>query len=85
MLPKKSLFSKDLKVNICSDSSMKHCDQAKVPKKLERKLQKCNFEGRLTNDPDSVVNLVGCIGDSLDISVMSSRVRNIKLNGWHRK
>ena len=60
-------------MNLCSDSNIENCDQDKVPKKLEKKLQKCNFEGKLTNDPDSVVNLVGCIGGSLDISVMSSK------------
>ena len=57
---------------MCSDSNMKLCSKYKVPKKLTRKLKECNYEGRLTSDPDSVVNLVGCRNDTLDVSVMSS-------------
>ena len=39
----------------------------------ERKISKARPLTEGTNDPDSVVNLVGCIGGSLDISVMSSK------------
>ena len=59
-------------MNLCSDSSK--CKKFQVPKTLEEKLNKCNFEGKLASDPDSIVNLVNCNDDTMDISVMSSKV-----------
>ena len=38
-------------------------------------MDRCNFEGSLDSDPQSKVNLVGCLGDGKeDISIMSSKV-----------
>ena len=61
---------------MCNSKKAKNCKVSDVPKKLMRKLDRCNYEGSLKSDPKSVVSLVGCLNENgaADISVVSQKV-----------
>ena len=61
-----------MKVSLCSNVNTESCNKDDMPDMLKKKLSSCNFEGRLANDPDSVVNLAGCRDGTQDVSVISS-------------
>ena len=58
---------------LCTVSSGYNCNKTSIPKTLKSKLQNCNFEGKLTNDSNSKVNVMAC-GASSDVTIMSTKV-----------
>ena len=72
-------------MNLCSSTALANCTGKNVPRKLEKKLQRCNYEGHLTSDPDSVVNLLGlgCDDEPLGVTIISSRA-NLSQNIYRR-
>ena len=58
---------------MCTESSGNSCYKTPIPENLKLRLQKCNFEGKLTKDWNSKVNVMAC-GESLDFTIMSTKV-----------
>ena len=61
-----------MKVESCT--GLNKCSKKNVGRKLESLLERCNFEGRIEEDPQSKVSLVSCERGAADISVVSDKV-----------
>merc|ERR1712002_452784 len=61
---RKSILSPNMKLEICSGD----CDQENVPEN-----DSCVFGGKLVGDPHSVVNVRGCDGEDVDVTIMSTK------------
>ena len=76
MHPRKSLFSRNLKINECSK---KGCKKKTLSKDEKAKFDKCNYKGYVVSDPDSKVSLTTCNDHGInDIVVVSQKVNMVE-------
>merc|ERR1711970_904411 len=58
------IMSPNIKLEVCS----KDCEQKATPD-----VTPCIYEGKIIDDPDSVVNVMGCEEDDVDITIVSTK------------
>ena len=61
-----------MKVESCTE--IKKCVKHRIGKNLKNHLRRCNFEGKIREDPNSKVSLVDCEKGASDISIVSDKV-----------
>jgi len=76
---RKSIFSDSLKVSDCLGDD---CQDTELSENEKEELNKCNYKGKLKDDPDSNVQVSGCKEkDIMDISVISDKAK-LKYNTY---
>ena len=63
-----------MKIKTCNTPDT--CHEMEVPLKLINELDKCNHDGHLTDDDQSIVGIVNCLSEkSTHIVIVSEKVR----------
>ena len=83
---KKSIFSDTFKVRFSpcslhiyqiSDCLSSPCKEESLSPEDMSLINSCNFEGKLTSDPESRVHVTGCFGEDseVDLSIITNKVK----------